>query len=899
MRRRDDHKELLKQSLLALEREQKRVQALEQQLQEPLAVVGMACRFPGGVNDASAYWDLLRSGRDAIAEVPPDRWDANRYYAPEPRPLKANTRWGGFLEDIAGFDHGFFRIPISEARAMDPQARQFLEVCVHALQDAGLLGRGVAGSRLGVFAAVCNADYYMLQAAAKTAADPYSVIGNSHSMLSGRVAYLLDLHGPALTVDTACSSSLVALHLASHSLRARECEAALVGGSNAILSPEHTLSLSLAGFTAADGRCKGFDARADGYVRSEGCGVLVLKRLRNAIEANDRSHALVLGTAVNHNGHSAGLTAPNAPAQQRLLRQVLAAANVTPEQVQFVEAPGTGTTLGDPIEFEALQSVLGGTNERGCWIGSAKGNVGHLEAVAGVAGLMRASLALKHQEVPPQLHFERANPALELQGTRFTIPTQVTPWPSSEQPRCALVTSLGFNGTNAQAVLQEAPTTALAASELERPVHLLVLCASSSKALEALVENWCEFLRGTGGQLAAADLCYSAQRAYARKPHRIALLGANTSELLQGLKREHPKTPCKHSPGACLALAFTTADAAHLAAAEELRRTSPAFRSAWAQAMEAIGPRLEAPAEAVLELALRALASREPRYLEPLAFAFQWSLATTLRDWGVRPPYTLGDGVGELAAACLGGALDLKEAAELACRRGSLLQTVWEPGVAPHELPARLGDEEARGLDPVARELVVSKSGIRFIEVPDSAGQGSTRDVGAGYWARRLPDGRMAATHLPVEDQPEQVFMSLGPAPDRPRPEARGTTTLIGPKGNVWRPLGAALATLFERGAGLDLDAFDNAYSRQLCSVPPYPFEHTRLWFEPTAYRPDNLVSTQPPSAPREGAGRAPGPIPQGAGGGGPRSKVMELMHRQLDSVEALMHEQLAALGRR
>ncbi|HVH42998.1 MAG TPA: beta-ketoacyl synthase N-terminal-like domain-containing protein, partial [Labilithrix sp.] len=411
------------------------VRPIARVMNEPIAVVGYGCRLPGGVDSPEAYWELLRRGIDVIREVPANRWAIDRWYDPEPgRPGKMSTKWGGFVDDIDAFDASFFGISPREAEEMDPQQRMLLEVAWEALERAGQAPDSLSGSKTGVFLGMMNNNDY---AARKRLLEGPSRIRGHHgtgiatSIAAGRLAYTLGLSGPAMTVDTACSSSLVAVHLAILSLRRGECRMALAGGVNAILSPELTVAYSQAGMLSPNGRCKTFDASADGYVRSEGCGILVLKPLADAVASGDNVLAVLTGAAVNQDGRSSGLTAPNGHAQRAVIRAALADAGVSPSHVDYLEAHGTGTRLGDPIELEAIGDVFreSRSSDRPVLVGSVKTNLGHLEAAAGVAGLMKVILALRHEEIPPHLHFERLNPQVSTDAmSPLGIPTERTPW---------------------------------------------------------------------------------------------------------------------------------------------------------------------------------------------------------------------------------------------------------------------------------------------------------------------------------------------------------------------------------------------------------------------------------------------------------------------------------------
>ncbi len=381
-------------------------------MKEPIAIIGLSCRFPQAP-DPAAFWELLRSGVDAITEVPSDRWDVDALHSVDPAPGKVTTRWGGFLEGVDLFDPHFFGISPREAARMDPQQRLLLEVSWEALENAFIPPHSLAGTRTGVFVGISSYDYSRLQFDDPESIDAYAGTGNAHSIAANRLSYIFDLRGPSMAVDTACSSSLVATHLACQSLRNGESDLVLAGGVNLILRPELTITFSQARMLSPDGRCKTFDASANGYVRGEGCGVIVLKRLSNALRDGDNILALIRGSAVNQDGRSNGLTAPNGLAQQEVIRQALAEGQVAPGQIGYVEAHGTGTPLGDPIEISSLSAVLDDGNSNGrVLVGSVKTNIGHLESAAGIAGLIKSVLALQNEAIPPHLHLKEVNPYL-------------------------------------------------------------------------------------------------------------------------------------------------------------------------------------------------------------------------------------------------------------------------------------------------------------------------------------------------------------------------------------------------------------------------------------------------------------------------------------------------------
>src|SRR5581483_11439730 len=461
---------------------------------EPIAIVGMSCRFPGGSDDPESFWELLRSGADAVTEIPRDRWDVDRYYDPAPGvPGKMYTRHGAFLRQVDQFDPQFFGIAPREAQHMDPQQRLLLEVSWEALERAAIAPSTLGETKTGIFVGVMHQDYAQLTRALDQI-DAHTASGNGSSVVSGRLAHILGTQGPALTIDTACSSSLVAVHLACQSLRNHECDVALAGGVNLILSPVTTIVECSSRMLSADGRCKTFDASADGFGRGEGCGVVVLKRLSDVVAARDNVVALIRGSAVNHDGHSSGMMVPNGQSQAKVIRAALANGGVDAAQVSFLETHGTGTALGDPIEMEALRSVFGARPQSDpLIIGAVKSNIGHTEGAAGIAGLMKVALALQQREIPPNVHFRNPSPRIEWESTPVRVPTEPLSWTASGR-RIAAVSSFGYSGTNAHVVLEEAPANDPRPAGIEPGPRALALSAKSEQALDELIERYASHL---------------------------------------------------------------------------------------------------------------------------------------------------------------------------------------------------------------------------------------------------------------------------------------------------------------------------------------------------------------------------------------------------------------------
>jgi acyl transferase domain-containing protein len=715
-------------AVLALKLEQARQAPRERPLAGPIAIVGMACRVPGARNLA-AFWRLLRNGVDAIREVPAERWDANACYDPDPdAPGKMNTRWGGFLDGVDQFDAHFFGTSHREAVQMDPQQRLVAELAYEALEDAGLAPAGLAGSAVGVFLGISNNDYARLQLDDPLRCDPFAGTGSALCIGANRLSYLFDFRGPSIALDTACSSSLVAVHMACQSLYSGESSLALAAGVNLILSPAVTMAFSRAGFMAPDGRCKTFDARANGYVRSEGAGVIVLKPLAAALAAGDRIYAVLRGSAVNQDGKSNGLTAPNRLAQEAVLRGACARAGVEPCRVQYVEAHGTGTALGDPLEVQALAAVYGPGRQPNnpCRIGSVKTNIGHLEAAAGIAGVIKVALSLYHKEIPASLHFQRPNPHIPFAELPVRVQTDLAPWPADQGPALAGVSSFGFGGTNAHVVLEEAPAPApveLAPVEENRPL-LLPLSARAAESLRDLAQSYVDLLSARSATF--LDVVHSACLRRDHHDHRVAVVARSAAEACQRLQaflagQANTDVVADHqSPGrrSRLAFVFSGQGPQWWAMGRQLLQGEPVFRSTL-ERIDALQQPL-AGWSLLDEFRKDQAQSRLDRteVAQPALFALQVALAELWRSWGIVPHSVIGHSLGEVAAAHVAGALSLEDAVRVIFHRGRLMQqaagrgrTAAVEGPVEDTLRALDGFEGRVGLAAVNSPLAATLSG--------------------------------------------------------------------------------------------------------------------------------------------------------------------------------------------
>ncbi len=735
------HRKLLQDALLSLRELRRKLEAAEARSaasREPIAVVGMACRFPGGIQTPEQFWTLLDAGGDAITPIPVERWDHEPYYDPQPGvPGRICTREGGFVWEPAAFDASFFRTSPREAMYMDPQQRLLLETAWEALERACIPPDSLYGSDTGVYVGLTSTDYAALLARDVPAeeADAFAATGSAHSPAAGRISYLLGLHGPSIALDTACSSALVAVHLACESLRRHESSAALAGGGNLILSPLGHMLLSRGHMLSPEGRCKTFDESANGYVRSEGVGMVVLKRLSDALRDKNPILAVIRGSATNQDGPSSGLTAPHGPAQRQVIRLALESAGLEPSAVQYLEAHGTGTPLGDPIELNALGEVFGRshTAQRPLWVGSAKTNIGHMEAAAGMGGLLKIILQLRNGAIAPHLHLKNPSSRIPWSKLPLKVPTSLIPWPAGASRRVAGVSSFGFSGTNAHVVVEEAPSVQRPSQARERSQHLLALSAKTEEALGQMAEAYAALLEKRP-EWALGDVCHSANTGRSHFAHRLAVragtsaeLASRLRELRQGLSPRGSSRGQAHGQAPGVGFLFSGQGSQHLGMGRELYETQPTFRQALEQCEAILASEVGWSLREVL-YAPAADASRvqQTAYTQPLLFSIEYALATLWQSWGVRPTAVMGHSVGEYAAACIAGVFSLEDGLRLVAARGRLMQALPEGGgmmalpcdeETVRERIAPFTDEVSLAAINAPRQIVLSGSKQRLREL--------------------------------------------------------------------------------------------------------------------------------------------------------------------------------------
>jgi acyl transferase domain-containing protein/acyl carrier protein len=668
-----------------------------------IAIIGISCRFPGA-NNYHQFWRNLQQGINSITEIPSERWDIDKFYSTKPEePNKSISKWGGFIEGIDQFDAQFFGISPREAQRMDPQQRLMLELSWSCIEDAGYAPSQLSGSSVGVFIGVCNYDYDILQNGYQQDTDGHTGTGTWTSIIPNRISYFLNFRGPSIPVDTACSSSLVAIHQAIKALKDQECKTALVGGVSIFCTPTRYIQMSKLGMLSPQGQCKTFDSEADGYVRGEGAGVILLKPLAKAIEDKDHIYGVIRGSAVNHGGRAKTLTSPNVYAQAQVLCSAYTKANVAPNTISYIEAHGTGTPLGDPIEINGLKRAfkqlyqqydLSSVDKPYCGLGTVKTNIGHLEAAAGIAGVIKVLLAMKNQELPKIVNFQQLNPRIDFKKSPFYLVCETQQWKQLKTeegeifPRRAGVSSFGVGGVNAHVVLEEAPVLTNTVNEVERPLHILTLSAKSKNALKQVADNY-QVITSQGASL--TDICFSANTGRSHFAHRASFVAASTDELrkqlqafvdgdgnIYGVFTGQSQSQKLHK----IVFLFTGQGSQYIGMARQLYQTQPSFRKTLEQCDQLLRPYLDIsllsvlyPADNTAELLNQTI------YTQPVLFALEYALAQLWLSLGIIPDAVIGHSLGEYVAACIAGVFSLEDGLKLIAERSRLMQSLSENGM--------------------------------------------------------------------------------------------------------------------------------------------------------------------------------------------------------------------------
>jgi acyl transferase domain-containing protein/acyl carrier protein len=657
---------------------------------EPIAIVGMACRFPNAL-DYRQYWDNLIQGVDCISEVPAQRWDWRDYWGdPHTEKNKTHSRWGGFIQDVDKFDAAFFGISPREAQHMDPQQRLMLELSWSCLEDAGYAPLDLSGRAIGVFIGTFNYDYKELQAKYALRVEGHSSTGTSNAIIPNRLSYFFDFHGPSIPIDTACSSSLVAIHQAVTAIQMGECEAALVGGVNILATPTASISFSKLRMLSPTGRCRSFDASCDGFVRGEGAGLVFLKPLTMALEDHDCIYGVIKGVAINHGGRARTLTAPTASAQARVISEAFARADVAPATVSYIEAHGTGTPKGDPIEVEGLKQAFGNDLKPQtpfCGLGSVKTNIGHLEAAAGIAGLIKVLLAMQHGILPNTQHFNQLNPRIDLEQSPFYIVDKNRQWTPLKDangqtlPLRAGISSFGYGGANAHILVEQAPVReSLAAAKTSPPHQLLTLSANSIRSLSAMARHYVTSIEARPEDF--SDICYSANTTRSQLTEHLAVIGESPQgvcESLQNFAAEGQADANVIRGGSRavkrIAFVYTGQGAQYPGMSRELFDTQPVFRQALTNCDKILREYLDKPLLPLLFDSPQAVMD-QTAYTQPTLFALEYALTELWKSWGIVPDVVFGHSVGAYVAACVAGVLSLEQSLQLIAKRGQLMQSL-------------------------------------------------------------------------------------------------------------------------------------------------------------------------------------------------------------------------------
>ena len=878
-----------------------------------IAIIGIGCRFPGGASGPQKFWNLLVNGVDAITEAPATRTGFHDLFDPDSRkPGRLYSRWGGFIEGVENFDADFFGISPREASHIDPQHRLLLEVVWEACEDAGLPATRLAGSRTGVFVGISTHDYGDMQTypSSRGDIDLYTNSGTATSIAANRISYIYDLRGPSMTVDTACSSALTAVHVACQNLRAGDCDLAIAAGVQLVLTPELTIGFCKASMLSRDGRCKAFDDEANGYVRGEGAGVVLLKPLKAAIADGDPIYAVIRATAINEDGHTQGMTVPSRVAQQAMLETALAKAELHPADIQYVEAHGPGTSVGDPIEAGAIGAALSQGRGAGaeCAIGSVKTNIGHLEAASGMAGLIKLALALKHRQLPPSLHYRQPNHAIDFESLRLRVVTALQPWPNPDRPLLAGVNSFGFGGANAHAILQEPPPVAELKCDIEDTQQLLALSARSPEALKSLAAS-CALLVEQPDSPPLEDICYTAAECRAHHHHRVAIVGRSKHDFADSLasfvagenRLNIASARASISPPK-LCFVFSGMGPQWWGMGRQLRAQEPVFRDAIAACDAAM--RSYADWSLLEELSKGEDDSRvaSPEFAQVTNFAIQYALTRLWASYGVVPDAVIGHSGGAMAAAHVAGVHNLEDSVRL-CYHRSRLQgrpansgkmlavgapfaeisdvlkgsedkvslaavngpatitlagdpatlerisaTLQERRVFTRMLPVTIA-YHSPAMDKIKDEFLAAMKGLRGQKaslqlLSDTIGTWSSGEFDSHYWwtAIRQPvlfyEGMKqiiaSGIHHFVEIAPHPVLSASVVECLKDQDVTGSVVPSIRRNENEREILLRSLGSLYCLGCSPNWSAVKRGSAR-LVSLPTYPWQKQRLWFEPTS----------------------------------------------------------------